>query len=396
MTTVKAISADSHVQENDNFEDRVPAEYRARLPHVETREEGEYFISEGRYDRRDDLADEGITEDDLNREFRQDPSGGTDIEHRLKDQARDGVVGEVIYPNNLLHLFAARDPQFQLTVAQAYNDWTADLFGSHSDRFAPAAAVPVIDVDAAVKEVYRVADMGFNLISSPIHLKYQPYNLPVYGPLWDALEDTGMPLSLHFATGSEDRNHDAGDQKYGGFLTYMITAMSEGVYPACHFVSSGIFQRHPNLHMVVVECGAGWLPWVLYTLDDQYERKHMWIEPKLEMKPSELFKRQGHTTFSDDLVALQMLDFLGAEALLWGSDYPHDEGTFPHSQEVIEKTFKGVSEEDKRKIVYSNSCLVVRLSQQLAINHKARSSWAEPPLYTLLDLTLPKKRGYPH
>ena len=80
--------------------------------------------------------------------------------------------------------------------------------------------------------------------------------------------------------------------------------------------------RHPSLHSVIVECGAGWLPWVLYTMDDQYERKHMWIEPKLDMKPSEYFKRQGHATFSDDLAALRMIDFIGPEALLWGSDYP--------------------------------------------------------------------------
>ena len=96
----------------------------------------------------------------------------------MKDQDRDGVVGEVIYPNSLLMLFAAPDPQFQLKVAEAYNDWAADLFGPRSDRFAPAAAVPVIDVDAAVKEVYRVADTGFKLISSPIHLKGPTLQLP--------------------------------------------------------------------------------------------------------------------------------------------------------------------------------------------------------------------------
>ena len=66
--------------------------------------------------------------------------------------------------------------------------------------------------------------------------------------------------------------------------------MAEGIVPATVFVSSGVLARHPSLHSVIVECGAGWLPWVLYTMDDQYERKHMWIEPKLDMKPSEYFK----------------------------------------------------------------------------------------------------------
>ena len=358
MAGLRAISADSHVQESPElFETRVPEEFRARLPRVVEEEDGaQFFVAEGRNKRRFDLAEANIDEDDLNREFRQDPSGGTDIPYRMKDQDRDGVAAEVLYPNSLLTLFGSTDPAFQIGVARAYNDWAIELFGGHSDRFAPAAIVPVIDVGMAVEEVRRVAGLGYKLISAPIHLKYQPYSLPIYEPLWNALEETGLPLSLHFVTGSEDHTpEDLGDEKEGGFLTYMVTAMAEGIVPATVFVSSGVLARHPSMHTVIVECGAGWLPWVLYTMDDQYERKHMWIEPKLDMKPSEYFKRQGHTTFSDDLAALRMLDFIGPETLMWGSDYPHDEGTFPHSQEVIERTFSELSEENKRKIVYGNA-----------------------------------------
>ena len=358
MTTIKAISADSHVQESDElFQTRVPAEYRDRLPKQVEKEDGAiYSISEGRKPRRFDIAESKVEEDDLNREFRQDPSGGTDIPYRLNDQDRDGVAAEVLYPNSLLTLFASPDPAYQMAVARAYNDWAIELFGGHPDRFAPAAILPVIDVEAAVQEVHRVARLGYKVVSGPIHLSYQPYKLPVYEPLWNVLEETGMPLSLHFQTGSEDHYPEGiGEEHYGGFLTYMVTAMAEGIVPTCIFVSSGVLQRHPSMHTVIVECGAGWLPWALYTLDDQYERKHMWIEPKLDMKPSDYFRRQGHTTFSDDLAALRMLDFIGPEALLWGSDYPHDEGTFPYSQDVIERTFVGLTEEDKRKIVYGNA-----------------------------------------
>jgi predicted TIM-barrel fold metal-dependent hydrolase len=93
----------------------------------------------------------------------------------------------------------------------------------------------------------------------------------------------------------------------------------------------------------------------LHVLDEQADKKHMWIRPRLEMKPSEFFRRQGGITFSDDPIALRCLDLIGAETLLWGSDYPHDEGTFPHSQEVISRTFAGVGEADKRKIVHDNA-----------------------------------------
>ena len=81
----------------------------------------------------------------------------------------------------------------------------------------------------------------------------------------------------------------------------------------------------------------------------------MWVEPKLELNPSDYFKRQGHATFGDDPVALATLDYIGETALLWGSDYPHDEGTFPHSAEVIDRIFEGYSEDIKRKVVFQNA-----------------------------------------
>jgi predicted TIM-barrel fold metal-dependent hydrolase len=82
------------------------------------------------------------------------------------------------------------------------------------------------------------------------------------------------------------------------------------------------------------------------------------------MKPSEFFARQGHVTFTDDPVALQTIPFIGADCLLWGSDYPHDEGSFPHSQAVIDRTFAGLSETDKRKIVWDNAAKLYGFDQK--------------------------------
>ena len=356
MADLRFISADSHVDEDDLFRQRVPEQYRHRLPHRETIDGGVYSIVEGRKPRRSDIAESPISEDDMNRQFRQDPTGGRDIPHRLGDQERDNVGAEVIYCNSLLGLMASPDINFQLATARAYNDWVYDLFGSRPDRFAPAAILPTLDVPKAVDEVYRLAKKGFSVVSAPIGITEQPYNLPVYEPLWSALEETGLIFSLHFVTGTEDHlPENAGEESNGGFLTYMITAMAEGIRPTTLLLSSGVPMRHPNLQFVIVECGAGWLAWNLYALDEQYEQKHMWIEPKLDMKPSEYFKRQGHATFGDDPVALATLDYIGDGALLWGSDYPHDEGTFPHSQEVIDRIFTGYPEETKRKIVYENA-----------------------------------------
>jgi len=164
-------------------------------------------------------------------------------------------------------------------------------------------------------------------------------------------------LHFHAFSNSEDTYpEDWGEAEgMGGALNHMAMSMADGQSPVSLLVSSGALERHPRLSFVVVECGAGWLAWLLQVLDEQIKKKHMWIRPKLEMLPSEFFARQGHVTFSDDPVAVHNIRFTGPDCLLWGSDYPHDEGTFPHSQEVIARIFAGVPESVKRKVVYENA-----------------------------------------
>ena len=138
-------------------------------------------------------------------------------------------------------------------------------------------------------------------------------------------------------------------------LEGQVLGMSLAMYPMVQLIGSGALQRHPNLKFVLVESGIGWLAWLLTQMDDNHHRRHMWETPKLDLLPSEYFKRQGFATFADDIVGLMVREITGVECLLWGSDYPHDEGTFPHSREVIERTFKGIPEDEKRKIVGENA-----------------------------------------
>ncbi len=124
--------------------------------------------------------------------------------------------------------------------------------------------------------------------------------------------------------------------------------------PLCLFVASGILERHPALRFVLVECGIDWLAWVLQTLDQINEKRHMWIQPKLELKPSEYFRRQGAATFADDEVGLELRHVTGVDCLLWGNDYPHDEGTFPHSQKVIARVFRKLTDAERKAILHDN------------------------------------------
>ena len=353
----KVISADSHVQEPPELYERIPKSLRHRAPHIVERDGARYLVVDGRRPRRLDIAETRTTEEDRDREFRKDPSGGRDLDRRLADLERDGVSAEVIYPNQSLGLFMSPAPDYQLAVAKAWNDWASEHFGAHRDRFAPVAMTPVHDVDAAVAEVERAAKLGYRSIKVPITNHEYPYNRPEYEPLWSAIEDTGLVLAFHAFTNSEDTYpEDWGEEAgIGGALDFMAMRMADGQHPVSQLISGGVCERHPRLDFVVVECGAGWLAWLLHVLDEQVEKKHMWIRPRLALKPSEYFARQGYITFTDDPVALRNLAFTGADSMLWGSDYPHDEGSFPHSREVIARTFEGLGEEDRQKIVCGNA-----------------------------------------
>lgn len=356
---MKVISADSHVLEPpDLYQERIPARYRSRIPRYEVADDGtSYWIVDGRKPWRQDIAMDKVTEEDNKREFRLEENGGRDVERRLADQELDGISAEVVYPTSGLVLYNSPDPGYQLAVARAYNDWAIEVFGSHTSRFTPVAVIPVKDIPAAVLEVQRAAQMGYRAVKIPLIVKEQPYNLPDYEPLWSAIEELGLVLNLHaFSTTEDTFPEDLGEAEgMGGGLSFWVFSLMEGQTPVNLLISSGVLQRHPNLRFVVVECGAGWLAWLLYAMDEMLEKKHIWINPQLDMMPSEFFKRQGHVTFGDDPVALTTLGYIGSQSLLWGSDYPHDEGTFPYSQEVIERTFKGIPEADKRRIICDNT-----------------------------------------
>ena len=356
---MKVISADSHIQEPTELYERwIPEPLRKYGPQIEVREDGSrYRVMHGRRPRRLDIAEARETEDDQNREFRADPTGGRDVARRLEDQARDGIVAEVLYPNSGLALFNSPIPEYQLAVAHSYNDWLSDLFIAHRNRFVPVGMVPIIDIDRGVAEAERLAKLGYRAIKVPISFPDRPYNHPDYDRLWAVCAEAGLIVSFHAFTNTEDvYPHDWGEKEgTGGALNMMAMRMVDGMNPVSLLVSSGALMRFPDLKVVIVECGAGWLAWLLYVLDEQYEKKHMWIQPKLDLKPSEYFLRQGYVTFSDDPIALRNLPFTGSGVLLWGSDYPHDEGTYPHSQAVIERTFADLAPQEKHDIVYANA-----------------------------------------
>src|SRR5262245_52100827 len=203
MAALRLVSADSHVNEPpEMFGERLDARWRGRAPRVETVEGIECLVMEGMRPRKLPKGREALTGEALARA----QAGGWEPALRLRDQERDGVSGEVVFPTLALQAcFMAPDAALQMALAQAYNSWVAEVFAGHRDRFAPAAVVPMIDVDAACAEATRAAGLGLRTLFLPCRLPSGAYNDPRHDRFWGLAQDLGLPLTFHAGTGHEPR-----------------------------------------------------------------------------------------------------------------------------------------------------------------------------------------------
>jgi predicted TIM-barrel fold metal-dependent hydrolase len=137
-------------------------------------------------------------------------------------------------------------------------------------------------------------------------------------------------------------------------VNYVVTVAGP-METVAYLCASGVLERHPELRVGMVECGAGWLAWTLEAMDDAYREHQAWVRPRLAELPSFYFRRQGFVTFQRDPVGIANRARTGERCLLWGSDYPHPEGTFPESRKVVEEQFADVPAASAERILFRNA-----------------------------------------
>ena len=351
MTTTTAdglplISADSHVTEPiELYAERMDRRFRDRAPRIHNTDGWRVLEAEGMAVRK------LMTASELDLAI----VGGADPDQRYREQEQDGVVAEVVFPNWALQVcFVPEDPELQLALACAYNDWAAEtLLGR--ERILPVGLLPMLDIDAAVTEAQRLAGLGFRALFLPARVPSRPYNDAAYDPFWAAAEEIGLPLTFHSGTGYDPRIVRGPG---GAVINYILGAQSDGPSVFLHLAAGGALDRFPGLRVVTVETGAAWVAWVLTQADLVYEDHKMYRKTSLSLKPSELIRRQCHATFMSDPVAVHNRSITGVECLLWGNDYPHPEGTWPHSAEAVDAQFAGVPADEVRAMVAGNSARV--------------------------------------
>jgi len=354
------ISADNHVFEPVTlWQERLPHAFRDRGPRVEHHDGWMVMAVEGMPDRKlarlDAESNSGRVSGPHESAVR---AGGFDLDGRLHDMELDGVVAEVIYPTFGLFIDMVPAADLQMACAQVYNDWLAESFLARPDVFIPAAVVPVRDVASATAELARVAQLGFKAAMIPTSApEGVRYNQPVYDPLWNVAVDADMPLSLHTGTGALPQF----ERGPGGAVINYAKVGLLSAETLCYFAASGTLERFPALRLVFVETGAGWFAYCCERMDEAFEQHAQWVNPKLAEPPSASVKRQCYVTLGADRAPLLTREITGVGPLLWASDYPHPEGTFPESQQVVERIFAGVPDADVTAIVSGNAAALYRV-----------------------------------
>ena len=313
--------------------------------------------------------------DEINEEWRkgreQELTGAWDHDQRIKVLDADGVAGEVLFPDGITEYnmppFGAglslptEDivPELQWAGARAHNRWLVEFCQMAPERRAGIAIAPILwDVEEAVKEIRWAKENGLRGILIPsMWGKQDAYHHPKYEPIWDVCEDLGMILHLH--SGAAPMTDYADHQGMMGI--YITEVIWWAVRPLWFLIWGGVFERHPNLKLAITESTTVWVPETLTLMDFRYSETHYAAKlgdyrSHLSLKPSEYFRRSVFLGASCmPRKEVEMRHEIGLDNIMWGTDYPHPEGTWPTTKSQMIESFRGIPEPEIRAMLGENA-----------------------------------------
>lgn len=365
------ISADDHIDlgylPRDLWTERLPRRLVERGPRVEDRDGLEQWVCDGQVwsewrlgrwftnPRRLRVAlDRVPPEDNM-------ATHPTTADRRLRDMARDGVEASVLFPP----IFGMRttDRDLAASIVCSFNDWAADFAKAAPHQLISVAQLFPDDPLASTNEVRRAAEMGIKqvnfLVGTVSHSMYQE----PWDRFWATAEELGIIVSYHVG-GVTETGAFVGAQSVGGgrepiFRMGLGNGATQFFEPFVGLFTFGVLERHPRLKLVLGESGTGWIPFVVQELDYRWhrglERAGSAVAFPLERLPSEIFREQVWATYQQDRVGLALASFFGEGKMMWASDYPHPDSTWPDSQRIVEAETAGLAPELKRAIVRENA-----------------------------------------
>ena len=370
MSVPRVISSDSHVVEPPNVwvERMDHSKFGDRIPHLVKGDPYDFWYADTkktspvgaitqaglRFDRPQDIVQEGS--------FANVRPGGYIPTEHVKDLDLDGVYGSVVYPSTGLSLYEdLQDQELTQAIFAAYNDWLADFCKPYPERLKGSAMILIDDdVEQAVNELKRVSEIGLSSAMIPSYPRPDlTYDHPLYEPFWATAEEINITINLHVTT---NRPTTIPMVKSGQTaLTSSFVQHDHWVRMSlCHIIFSGVLERYPRIRLANVEHELGWLPFFMNRMDVAYSDRPqaMPYHFKNNALPSDFMRANVYHSFQEDDLGIQLRHLIGVGNLMWGSDYPHAESTFPKSREILERILEGVPPEEIAMIVGENAARV--------------------------------------
>jgi predicted TIM-barrel fold metal-dependent hydrolase len=288
------------------------------------------------------------------------PAAGTgDAAQRLREQDFDGIDAEVLYPPVFISRYIENisDKDAYLAMVRAYNTFLAEDYCSVApDRLIGNAVIPTTGTEDAIAEMKRVKSLGLRSICLAGFPAGEGSPSADDDVFWHAALETGVAITAHGGLG--DRMNPLMVASATGRFD-MVTSIVSRTMPGptsviAQMAVAGTFDRIPELRIYLAETNASWMPAVFFMMDDSYQLFHDWYGVDLKMKPSEYARQHFRFGIIRDPLALKMRDFLPAEDLMWGSDFPHSVTSYPRTREWLDIIFEGAPDELRRRVLLDN------------------------------------------
>jgi uncharacterized protein len=374
QVSYRLIDADTHVNEPPGlWVDRVPAKFVDRVPRMERFEEGDAWVLDLVKDPINFGFNVAAAMPRAQRKawvrFEDIPRGGYDPAVRLREMDEDTVDAAVFYPTpRLSHLAIAHpDPELHFAMIRAYNDWLVEYCSHDPSRLGAIPIVPNRGIDQAVAEIERLSQ--FACVAGLLVGCY-PHGdrdlAPEDDAVWQAAAALRLPVHIHvglvdefpqdiYAPGRITAGHAAGDLRFLQAPTIMV-----------QFVNSGVFDRVPELSVVLAEVDAGWVPYVKEQMDNRYRRRTSGAVVRSSRLPSEIIESHFSYTFLTDRYALANRHRVGVDRLMWSSDFPHTGSDWPESWKRIDAEFDHIPPDERHLILAGNAERLYRFAERAA------------------------------
>jgi predicted TIM-barrel fold metal-dependent hydrolase len=365
------VSVDDHVVEPPGmFDHHLPAKWKNLAPKSVKRDDGtDVWVYEGSEIPNIGLnAVAGRPPEEYNvdpTKYEEIRAGCYDIDERVKDMNRNGVLGSMCFPSFVQfcgQLFSkSKDLDVGLTMLKAYNDWHIDEWcGTHPGRFIPLSIPPIWDPQLMADEVRRVAKKGCHAVTfseDPSALGWPNIFQGHWDPFFAACQDEGTVICLHIGSSSTMLG-----LKDGAPFDVLITMTPlNSMSAATDLLWSNVLRKFPDLQFALSEGSIGWLPYWLERIDYVYQQHRFWTHQDFgDQLPSQVARDHFTFCFISDKAGVDQRHAIGIDNVTWECDYPHSDSSWPHSPESVIKQLDGVPDDEINKITHGNAMRVFR------------------------------------